>query len=212
MQLEHLQDIYWAESILTNCEPARRPSPSSRVERSTHTALPALTGASQPHQVPLMPVFSPPPRLSFPLCIPVWVGEWRLFHQASVERQSISYIWWISPDWDKLGSRTKRYGLEPPSIPHLPASSPPSTQLGRDLHSSLAAETLHYTSFLFPLFSSHICLSPPLGTMIPLKEGGVDLNLTLTHRDYVTFIWLQLPQCGLFDSNRGSASGFEIVT
>lgn len=99
-----------------------------RVELSTHTGLPEAPSTIQPQ---LYPVFLPL-RASLPPCIPVWIKEWRLFHKASVERQSISYIWWISPDWDKLGSRTKRYALalSPRSstlstLHHPPASSPP---------------------------------------------------------------------------------------
>ncbi len=118
MELQHLQDIYQAESILTNCTPALGPLPCYRVELSTHTALPGAPSTIQPQ---LCPVFPPFPA-SLPPCIPVWIREWRLFHKASAERQSISYIWWISPDWDKLGSRTKRYAsaLPPAPAPFLP--------------------------------------------------------------------------------------------
>lgn len=53
MELQHLQDIYRAQSILTNCTPARAgPLPRCRVELSTHTALPGAPSTIQPWPCP----------------------------------------------------------------------------------------------------------------------------------------------------------------
>lgn len=130
-ELQHLQDIYQDKSILTNCTPSQGPLLCFRGAKHAHCSSRGPPSTIQPQ---LCPVFLPFPA-SLPPCIPVWIREWRLFHEASVERQSISYIWWISLDWDKLGSRTKRYALPPPTptprsstlstLPHPPASSPP---------------------------------------------------------------------------------------
>lgn len=88
VEARHLQDIYRAESILTNCTPARGPS-----HARTHAALPGPPPLStiQPQLYPCF--FSPFPASPPPPCIPAWIGERRLFHEASAERQSISCIW-----------------------------------------------------------------------------------------------------------------------
>lgn len=121
-ELQHLQDIYQDKSILTNCTPSQGPLLCFRGAKHAHCSSRGPPSTIQPQ---LCPVFLPFPA-SLPPCIPVWIREWRLFHEASVERQSISYIWWISLDWDKLGSRTKRYALPPPTPPPPPLAPAPS--------------------------------------------------------------------------------------
>ncbi len=163
MEIQHLQDIYQAESILTNCMPAQGPLPCYSVELSTHTPL--FQGPPAPSNPSYAPLVFPFPA-SLPPCIPVWIREWRLFHEASAERQSISYIWWISPDWDKLGSRTKRYALALP--PLAPAPSLPYPTLQPPLpHPAGERFTQQFSSWntalhLFPLLSlylSHLSIS-----------------------------------------------------
>lgn len=125
-------------------------------------------------QPQLCPVFLLFPT-SFPPSIQVRIWEWRLFHEASVEHQSISCIWRISLDWDKLGSRTKRcacHAKKPPSPSPTPTPNPlpppiaslhtqscsllSPTQLGRDLHSSLVVPL--YLSPLLSIYLLHLSI------------------------------------------------------
>lgn len=55
MERQHLQDIYQAESILTNCTPAQGPLPYYRVELSTHIALRGAPSTIQPQLFPRFP-------------------------------------------------------------------------------------------------------------------------------------------------------------
>lgn len=146
MELQHLQDIYQDRVNL------------NKLHASTRTLALLQSGFKHAHCSSMGPQHHPTPAMllfsSLPPFLPVsQCGSWSegYFNEASVEHQSISCIWWIFPDWDKLGSRTKRFALPSPS------SLPSPTQPGRDLHSSLVAETLRYTSFPFSLFI--FCLS-----------------------------------------------------
>ena len=222
-----------------NGAPASARHLQSRVDlNKLHASVPTLlqSGAKhahcscrgpQRHLTPALPRFfsssSPPPFL------PVsqrGSGEWRLFHEASAERQSISYIWWISPDWDKLGSRTKRYALA--RLPHLhhhhhhhrcsstlstltPPSQPPlsPTQLGERFTQQFRSwnRALH----LFPLLSlylPHLSISSSQNDDTSRRETGVDLNLGLTRRDIATFIFLLL--LWFMQLDRKAASGFDL--
>lgn len=101
------------QADLTNCTPSQGPMLCYRGAKHAHCSSRGPPSTN--------PSYAPFFLNSLPPCIPVWIREWRLFHEASAERQSISYIWWISLDWDKLGSRTKRY--VPPLAP-APSSQP----------------------------------------------------------------------------------------
>lgn len=197
MELQHLQDIYQAESILTNCTPARGPSPCCRVKLSTHTALPGAPSTMQPQPCPvfLFSFPSPPPFLPVSQCgsgsegyftRPLWsanlsptFGE---FPQIGISwGAEQSAVRWPSPPPRSSTLSTLPYPTLQPPLPH-PAGERFTQQF------SSWSTALH----LFPLLSlfiSHICLSPSLQTMIPLREEGVDLNLRLTHQDFATFIF-----------------------
>lgn len=131
MELQHLQDIYQAESILTNCTPARGPSPRYRVELSTHTALPGAPSTIQP------PFFFPFSRLLFPLPVsqcgsgsegyftrPLWSAN---LSPTFGEFLQIGISWgaeqsamrWLSPLLPSFLS------LQHPLLPQPPPSSPP---------------------------------------------------------------------------------------
>lgn len=110
-----------------------------------------LPGAPQHHPPPDRPCFfshSPLPG------IPVWIGEWRLLHEALVEQQSISYIWRISR-MGLAGEQNKALRVGPPP-PDTRSRSPSlsiqwallPTHSVEDIHSSLAAMLLLLSLFI----------------------------------------------------------------
>lgn len=169
MEIQHLQDIYQAESILTNCTPAQGPLPCYRVELSTHTLLfQGPPAPSNPSYAPFFFSLSPPPFLPVSQCGSGSEGYFTRPLRSANLSPTFGEFLQIGISWGAEQSAMRWLSPlrlpPPPLLQHPLYSTPPSsllspTQLGRDLHSSLVAETLHYTSFPFSLFISHICLS-----------------------------------------------------
>lgn len=177
MELQHLQDIYQAESILTNCMPAQGPLPCYRVELSTHAALPGAPSTIQPQLCPVFFFPSPPPFLRVSQCGSGSEGYFtRPLWSANLSPTFGEFLQ-IGISWGAEQSAMRRPSpLAPaPSLPYTPPSSLLSpTQLGRDLHSSLVAETLRYTSFPFSLslYLSHLSISSSPNDDTAQREGS----------------------------------------
>lgn len=130
MVLQHLQDIYQAESILTNCTPARGPLPRYRVELSTHTALPGAPSTIQPrvfsslHRLPSSPVSQCGSGSEGYFTRPLWSAN---LSPTFGEFLQIGISWGAEQSAVRWPSSSPPPLAPAPSLPlpHPPASSPP---------------------------------------------------------------------------------------